>query len=256
MWHHTGLSNSFWIYAVKAKLHTHNVTLIKWADYKTPTELWFGIKLNISHLQVLGCQAWVHILKKRRHKLEPKSWEMIFIGYEPGSKGYQFWDAAHQHFEMSHDLKFEGTLFPVKEGKSTKLDWTLLNDPPISESDTLGLDIVISAQPPTSPPNPGLSALRQTAQKHQKQTHPNPPIAPSWVPTFQIRPRACYAWTSHNSLFVLQGNDWLTKINPLGTISIVYWLICSKRLQIHTKKHWIWKTVTNGLLILERNLMV
>ena len=34
MHHHTGLYNSFWIYAVKAKLHTYNVTLIKRADYK------------------------------------------------------------------------------------------------------------------------------------------------------------------------------------------------------------------------------
>ena len=50
MQHHTGLSNSFWIYAVKAKLHTYNVTPIKRADYKTPTELWSGIKPNISHL--------------------------------------------------------------------------------------------------------------------------------------------------------------------------------------------------------------
>ena len=50
MWHHAGLSNSFWIYAVKAKLHTYNVTLIKRADYETPTELWSGKKPNISHL--------------------------------------------------------------------------------------------------------------------------------------------------------------------------------------------------------------
>ena len=73
MRHHAGLSNSFWIYAVKAKLHTYNVTPIKRTDYKTPTELWSGIKPNISHLQVFGCLAWVHILKKRKHKLEPKS---------------------------------------------------------------------------------------------------------------------------------------------------------------------------------------
>ena len=46
MWHHAGLSNSFWIYAVKAKLHAYNVTLIKQADYKTPKELWSSIKLN------------------------------------------------------------------------------------------------------------------------------------------------------------------------------------------------------------------
>ena len=26
IWHHTGLSNVFWIHAVKAKLHTYNIT--------------------------------------------------------------------------------------------------------------------------------------------------------------------------------------------------------------------------------------
>ena len=81
MQHHAGLSNSFWIYAVKGKLHTYNVTPIKWADYKTPKELWSGQKLNISHLRVFRCLAWVHILKKRRHKLQPKSKAMISIGY-------------------------------------------------------------------------------------------------------------------------------------------------------------------------------
>ena len=114
MWHHTGLSNSFWIYVVKAKLHAYNIIPIKWADYKTPKELRSGEKLNIPHLKVFGCLAWVHTLKKRRHKLKPKSIEMIFVRYEPGSKGYQFWDAAHQHFKISHDVKFEETCFPAK----------------------------------------------------------------------------------------------------------------------------------------------
>ena len=45
---------------------------------------------------------------------------MIFVGYEPGSKGYQLWDAAHQHFEISCDVKFKGTQFPVKELKSAR----------------------------------------------------------------------------------------------------------------------------------------
>ena len=117
MWHHAGLSHGFWIYAVKAKIHAYNVTLIKQADYKTPKELWSGEKLNISHLRVFGCLAWVHILKRRRHKLEPKSQDMIFVRYKPGSKGYQFWDAAHRHFKISCDVKFEETWFPAKESK-------------------------------------------------------------------------------------------------------------------------------------------
>ena len=29
MWHNAGLSNGFWIYAVKAKIHTYNITPIK-----------------------------------------------------------------------------------------------------------------------------------------------------------------------------------------------------------------------------------
>ena len=73
MWHHAGLSNGFWIYMVKAKLHAYNITPIIQADYKTPKELWSGKKLDISHLRVFGCQAWVHILKQQRHKLKPKS---------------------------------------------------------------------------------------------------------------------------------------------------------------------------------------
>ena len=167
---------SGYMYAVKAKLHTYNVTPIKRADYKTPTELWSGIKPNTSHLRVFGCQAWVHILKKRRHKLEPKSREMIFVGYKPGSKGYQFWDAAHQRIEISRDVKFNETLFPAKE---VNKNWASLNDLPISESDNesdkSGLELVIPAQPPPWPPSPGQSA------SPKMQTHPNPPIAPPAV---------------------------------------------------------------------------
>ena len=177
MRHHAGLSNSFWIHAVKAKLHAYNITPIKRADYKTPTELWSSNKLNISHLRVFGCQAWLHIIKKRRSKLEPKSQEMIFVGYEPGSKGYQFWDAAHQRIEISCDVKFNETLFPAKEVKKSQAS---MNDPPISESDNesdkLGLELVTPAQPPPRLPSPGQSALPK------KQTHPNPPIAPPVVP--------------------------------------------------------------------------
>ena len=181
MWHHAGLSNSLWIYGVKAKLHTYNVTPIKRADYKTPTELWSSIKLNISHLQVFGCQAWVHILKKRRHKLDPKSQEMIFIGYELGSKGYQFWDTAHHCIEISRDVKFNETLFPVYKATKSQVSQ---NDPPISESDNesdnLGLELVILAQSSPRPPSPGQSASRPLGS--QMQTHPSPPISPPVVP--------------------------------------------------------------------------
>ena len=164
MRHHAGLSNSFWIYTVKAKLHAYNVTPIKRADYKTPKELWSGQKPNISHLRVFRCLVWVHILKKRRHKLQPKSRAMIFVGYEPGSKGYQFWDAAHQRFKISRDVKFKETRFPAKELKLTQSipapSGNHQSPESDNESDSSGLDPVTLAQPPTIPPTPQQTALR------------------------------------------------------------------------------------------------
>ena len=101
---------------------------------------------------------------------------MIFVGYEPGSKGYQFWDAAHQHIEISHDVKFNETLFPAQEANK---NWASMNDPPISESDnesdTSGLELVIPAPTSQRPPSPGQSASRPSGS--QMHTHPNPPFA-------------------------------------------------------------------------------
>ena len=89
---------------------------------------------------------------------------MIFVGYETGSKGYQFWDAAHQHFEISCDVKFKETQFPVRE---TLLAWPTLmpvSDQTISLSDNdhnkLGLDLVKLAQPQGQPAQAELHSSR------------------------------------------------------------------------------------------------
>ena len=93
---------------------------------------------------------------------------MIFVGYELGSKRYQFWDTAHHQFKISHDMIYDETLFPAKEATN---NWTSMNDLPIStsdkESDKSGLELVIPTQSSPRPPSPGQSA-----------THPLPPIAP------------------------------------------------------------------------------
>ena len=57
---------------------------------------------------------------------------MNFVGYEPGFKGYQFWDAAHQHFEISHDVKFEETLFPAKKIEIDTVNSGAIEQPPNS----------------------------------------------------------------------------------------------------------------------------
>ena len=38
---------------------------------------------------------------------------MIFVGYKNLSKGWQFWDAKNQHIEISCDVKFDESRFPL-----------------------------------------------------------------------------------------------------------------------------------------------
>ena len=84
---------------------------------------------------------------------------MIFVRYKDRSKGYIFWDGAHQHFEISHDVKFKETQFPAKEMILAQPDPIPSSNCQIPESDndsdSLGLDLVKLAQPPTRPPSPG-----------------------------------------------------------------------------------------------------
>ena len=71
---------------------------------------------------------------------------MIFVGYELGLKGYQFWDAAHHCFEISHDVKFEETQFPVRETLLAQPTLAPSSDQTISsldsDHDNQGLDLV------------------------------------------------------------------------------------------------------------------
>ena len=40
---------------------------------------------------------------------------MTFIGYEPGSKGYQFWDKDSRSIIITRDVKFDESKFPNRK---------------------------------------------------------------------------------------------------------------------------------------------
>ena len=54
----------------------------------TPFEAWTKEKPKIEHLRVFGCDAYAHIPKDERKKLESKSRKCIFVGYGESVKGY------------------------------------------------------------------------------------------------------------------------------------------------------------------------
>ena len=59
---------------------------------KDPHEVWTGKKPSLSHLREFGCDAYVHVPKEKRTKLDSKSEKCTFIGYKDGLKGYKLWN--------------------------------------------------------------------------------------------------------------------------------------------------------------------
>ena len=55
----------------------------------TLQEVWTSKKPPLSHLRVFGCDAYVHVPKEKRTKLDSKYEKCIFIGYKDGLKGYK-----------------------------------------------------------------------------------------------------------------------------------------------------------------------
>jgi hypothetical protein len=81
---------------------SHSSTL----DDKTPQEVWTGKKLSLQHLRVFGCDAYVHVPKENRSKMDKKAEKCIFIGYKDGVKGYNIWNLGTKKTIYSRDVVF------------------------------------------------------------------------------------------------------------------------------------------------------
>ena len=113
MQQHACLPKSCWQDTVKTSLHIYNHQPMHCHNWKMPIEIFNGDKPNVSYFRVLGTYAHVFILQEQQHdKLSPKAEEMIFIGYEPNTKGYCFWSQQCRQVFISTNAIFDETVFP------------------------------------------------------------------------------------------------------------------------------------------------
>ena len=68
-----GLGQEFWVDAVETACYQVNRSPSSALEDKTPQEVWTSKKPSLSHLRVFGCDAYVHIPKEKRTKLDSKS---------------------------------------------------------------------------------------------------------------------------------------------------------------------------------------
>jgi hypothetical protein len=75
-------------------------------DDKNTHEVWTGKKPSLDHLRVFGCDAYVHVTKENRSKMDNKVEKFIFICYKYGVKGYKLWNPKTKKTIYSQDVSF------------------------------------------------------------------------------------------------------------------------------------------------------
>src|SRR5580692_843226 len=115
MLHQAGLSNGFWEHAVSTVVHVYNRTPIHSLRWTTPHEAWnVGHIPDVSYFHIFRCKAYMHVPADKRRKLDAKAIPVVFVGYEPGSKGYRLWDKNTCSVHLSRDVTFDESSFPAK----------------------------------------------------------------------------------------------------------------------------------------------
>ena len=75
------LPNRFWVDALSTATYLHNRSPTNAVQDKTPYEAWTGNKPIVSHLRIFGCDAYIHVPRDERSKLDSKTRRSISFGY-------------------------------------------------------------------------------------------------------------------------------------------------------------------------------
>lgn len=101
-----GLTKPFWAEACNYAAYLMNRIPRVLLNNKTPDEMWFGDKPDVSTLRVFGSPIMVHVSDKKRDKWSPKSERMVFLGHDNLKKGCRCYSYDSKKVIVSRDVKF------------------------------------------------------------------------------------------------------------------------------------------------------
>jgi hypothetical protein len=109
------LGQEFWTEVVGTTCYLVNRSSSSMLDDKTPHEVCSGKKPSLQHIRVFGCDAYVHLPKENRSKLDKMVEKCIFIGYKDGVKGYKICNPETKKTVYSRDVVFREVKYVSKQ---------------------------------------------------------------------------------------------------------------------------------------------
>lgn len=99
------LEKKYWGEAVNMANFLQNKLPTK-AKEKTPFELWYSRTPDVGDSKIFSSEAYIHIPKEQRRKLDQKAKKLIFVGYSEESKAFRLLDKGTNKITISRDVVF------------------------------------------------------------------------------------------------------------------------------------------------------
>lgn len=130
------MPNKLWGEAVRNSVYILNRVPTRALTGKTPYEVWYERKPDLSHVRVFGCVAYMKVTGSYVSKLEDRSKRVVNLGKEPGTKGYRLYDPVNRRVCVSRDVSFEeAQTWPWSEHGEKEAEGTWFNISSESEAD-------------------------------------------------------------------------------------------------------------------------
>ncbi|GAB0095500.1 uncharacterized protein DMENIID0001_108920 [Sergentomyia squamirostris] len=127
----SGLSKNFWAEALMTAAYIVNHLPCKGTKPSTPHEMFTGNPPDYQRFKVFGCKAMAHVNDSKRRKLDVKSVECVFLGYEKDTKAYRLYNSSTKKIVVSRDVIFiesEVQKTAVTENMESIPDFCILDD--------------------------------------------------------------------------------------------------------------------------------
>ena len=102
------LTHRFWAEALSTMVYLRNRSPTKALGGVTPHDAWSGSKPSVHHLRIFGFNAYAHVPRVQRRKLDSKTRRCILLGYGTEQKGYRLFDPQRSKVIIhSRDVVFD-----------------------------------------------------------------------------------------------------------------------------------------------------
>ena len=127
---------------------------------KTPWELFYNIKPDVSRLRTFGATAYVYVPKEKRHKLDDRSTRGIMVGYAANTKGYRIL-LENDSVVIDRDVIFDQNVGAGRNNQQEQED----SDSELELEDTAEPEDMDTEEPPAD-------AQQANVRRSNRRAHP------------------------------------------------------------------------------------